>query len=219
VAVCGGKTPEVDRTFTILFRDQGRPLKGVQVRVLGVGSKEVETVSGPDGKAKFSNLEPGDYTLSADLLGIAAGYQCFHIARHGSLLARRSLQFDDWGASAIITHLAAGHIRSSEPGNGSSQIWRVTHRTKVPIQLAQLRLRDPFTGLDLLTRSDKDGIFAFEHLPAGDYVLHIEGNESNVQFDPTDILIRVDPNTTVRPLDLLKVESGCGGSYLQPERN
>jgi hypothetical protein len=57
----------------------------------------------------------------------------------------------------------------------------------------------------------------FKTVPAGTYVLHIEANRNDIQFDPTDLLIRVAPTATEYPLDLIKMASGCGGFYLQPD--
>jgi hypothetical protein len=71
--------------------------------------------------------------------------------------------------------------------------------------------------LDLQTQSDKDGAFTFETIPAGMYVLHIEEQHGEVPFDSTDLLIRVDARAREHALSLVTMESGCGGSHLEPD--
>jgi hypothetical protein len=41
--------------------------------------REFSELTGSDGMAHFSNLPPGNYWIKTELLGIGAGYECFHV--------------------------------------------------------------------------------------------------------------------------------------------
>jgi hypothetical protein len=165
----------------------------------------------------FNKLSPGDYWLRADLLGINAGYQCFHVAAKGSLRAKRSLRYT-WGDEALATRAVTGKLVDSQPGTGGHPLWNITHRVSVPIVGAHVDLRSPVTGEDFQTKSNQEGAFRFDHIPQGTYVLHVERGNIGRVFDPTDLLLAVNPRATRDQLVLIRTEpsgGSCGGTSLE----
>lgn len=215
MAACLDHGPEMDRSLAVLVRHGGKPLPGVHVQI--TGAAQIEHVTGPDGKAVFPELSPGDYWLRADLLGITAGYQCFHVARRGSLRAKRLVRYT-WGDEAPATRDAAGKLLDSQPGTGGNPVWNITHRVSVPIVGAQVDLRNPVTGEVFQTRSNQGGAFRFDHVPKGTYVLHVERGNTGRAFDPADLLLAVNPRATREQFVLIRTEPGggsCGGTSLE----
>ena len=215
VASCLDHGPEMDRSLAVLVRHGGKPLPGVHVQI--TGAAQIERVTGPDGKAVNTALLPGDYWLRADLLGISAGYQCFHVAKKGSLRAKRSVQYS-WGDEAPATRAVTGKLLDSQPGIGGHPLWNITHRVRVPIVGAQVDLRNPITSEDFSTRSNQEGAFRFDHIPQGTYVLHVERGNIGRIFDPTDLLLEVNPKATRDQLVLIRTEpsgGSCGGTSLE----
>jgi hypothetical protein len=80
----------------------------------------------------------------------------------------------------------------SQPGKGGNALQNLLHRVNVPIAEAKMELRQPVTGMAYATVSDANGHFAFDHIPNGIYVLHIDAGTApgNQPFDATDLLVR-----------------------------
>ena len=170
-----------------------------------------------DGVVDVATLASGEYWLNADLLGISAADQCFHVAQRASRKARRRATYE-WGRFAAVTQRAAGRLVDAQAGTGGTPLWNLAHRTRVPISGSMLKLKNPFTGDVLATRSDVHGAFAFDHIPSGIYVLHVEGGSSNRAFDGTIQLIRISSTATGDTLVLTRQDPGrgsCGGTFLE----
>jgi hypothetical protein len=123
----------------------------------------------------------------------------------------------EWGDEAPATRRIAGRLIDSQPGTGENPIWNIIHRVNVPITEARLNLQDPVTRKSFSTTSDQTGTFAMEGIPAGIYVLHIEGGSGGRDYEPTDLLIRLSPRATRDALELTRREAGggsCGGTSL-----
>lgn len=214
MAACIDHGPELDRTFVLSIRFNGKPLRGARVQL--TGQVKAERFTGRDGKVKFNGLQPGDYWLSADFLGIGAGSQCFHILTRPSRKAKHTIQYT-WGDDAIGTRQLSGRILDPQPGTGRNPIWNLTHRVMVPVANVEIVLRDPVTGETSTTKSDPDGTFAFDHLSRGTYVLHIQTGNTGRGFEPTDLLVRLSPKADRNTLVLLRTEpsgGSCGGTTL-----
>jgi hypothetical protein len=92
------------------------------------------------------------------------------------------------------------------------------HRVNVPITEARLNLQNPITRHVDSTISNQNGTFAFDEVPAGTYVLHIEGGGSGRNYDATDLLIRLSPTASSDSVDLIRRDAGggsCGGTSLE----
>src|SRR4051794_1745175 len=66
LASCLNDGPAFNSTFDVLVEHNGKPLAGVQVEISGTSTLKASTER--DGRVRFSNLSPGDYWLSAQLL-------------------------------------------------------------------------------------------------------------------------------------------------------
>lgn len=216
MAGCLNDGVEANPYFTVMFKHQAKPLAGVAVQITGEGKEQFSGLTSTDGKVRV-NLSPGQYWLKAELLGISAAYECFHISQRSSRSAKRKFTYE-WGDSAPSTRQIAGKLVDSQPGkDGPPPLWNLLHRIDVPITGASLKLQDPVTGSAYNTMSDSTGSFVFDSIPTGTYVLHIEGGTAG-QFDPTDVLIELNPKVSRNALVLTRRDAGggsCGGTSLE----
>jgi hypothetical protein len=205
------------RDFVITIKHDGRPLKGVNVQITstvgGVTKSRFSGVTDLDGTVRAS-LPAGDYWLNANLFGITAAYECFHIAQQRSGHAKGRKTYE-WGNSAPATRRIAGRLVDSEPGKGGTPLWNMAHRVEVRIRGASLKLQNPVNGDTFQTISDPDGAFAFDQIPKGTYVLHVEGGSTGRSYDASDFLIRLSPSAAGDSLTLTRTEpDDCGGVRL-----
>lgn len=83
-----------------------------------------------------------------------------------------------------------------------------------------MKLQDPLTGKAYNAVSDDKGDFAFDSVPKGIYVLHIDSGtvSQSRTYDSTDVLLRLSETATRDYLLLKRREAGggsCGGTYLE----
>jgi len=217
LAGCLNDGVEANQHFTVMFKHDGKPLAGVLVEITGEGKQQFSGLTSTDGKAHL-NLSPGHYWIKAELLGISAAYECFHINQQSSKTAKREFTYE-WGDSAPATRQVAGKMVDSQPRKDGTPLWNLLHRIDVPITGASLRLQDPVTGSAYTTISDTSGAFVFDSIPPATYVLHIEGGAVGDRgYDPTDVLIELNPKASRNQLVLTRREGGggsCGGTSLE----
>ena len=217
LAGCLNHGVELRQNFEVLINHADKPLAGVAVRISGNG-KQFTAFTAADGRAKITDLPAGDYWLDAHFLGIGAAYECFHISDRPTRKARRKLVYE-WGDEAPSTQRVAGKLIDSQPGQGGTPIWNLVHRVDVPISGASLKLQSPDRAYVYTTTSDHNGTFAFEGIPNGIYVLHIEGGNANGRgYDATDQMIELAPRAAPNMLLLTRRDAGagsCGGTSLE----
>jgi hypothetical protein len=187
----------------------------------GADHQAFSEITSSYGAAHFTNLPPGDYWIKADLLGIPAAYECFHIDSSASRKAKKNRHYD-WGDDAVSVAQAVGRLVDSQPGKGGNPLQNLLHRVNVPIAEAKMELRQPVSGTTYTTVSDVSGHFAFDHVPNGTYVLHIDAGtgSGNRPFDTTDLLIQFSNMAKRGTLLLSRREPGagsCGGTSLEIE--
>ena len=223
---CSPKNSDEMRSdFVVKITLQGRPLANVNTwvtRFPGDESKLFSGVTGNDGTVRIHDLQPGEYWLVSELLGISAGGICFHV------------EFSPVEKGQEQSHsirVGRGHtVNSSDcrkklidpaPGEGAVFLQNIIHHVVAPIKDAELKLQDPLTGAVYTAVSNDDGSFSFGQIANGTYVLHIEGGATPVghELRPTDFLIRV-VDTATRGTLLLERSGGstCGGPYITLER-
>jgi|SRR5580658_8701097 hypothetical protein len=217
MAGCVGDGVEMRQHFVVAIRHAGKPLMGVIIHIRGSG-KEFTLVTTSEGDVDIADLTPGLYWLDAQFLGIGAAYDCFHVADRPTKKAKRKLNYD-WGDEAPATQRIAGRLTDLQPNSAGSPLWNLLHRVEVPIVGANLKLEDPIDGAIYTTTSGSQGDFAFEGMPAGIYVLHIEGGKAGDRgYDATDQLIELSPQAKRSTLLLTRTEAGggsCGGTSLE----
>jgi hypothetical protein len=195
---------------------RNKPLPGATVEITGPqgtsGAKKFNVTTDKDGFARITNLAPGDYWLNAEYLDIGAGYHCFHIKERPSRKAKRDLAYD-WGDLAPGTRRIAGKLLDSQPGKDGTPIGNLLHRVDVPIAAAKLTLQNATTRAVYHTISDANGGFAFDGIPNGTYVLHIDAGKVAPKGDygASDLLVSLGP-TANRDSLLLKRQEASGGS-------
>lgn len=215
LAGCLDHGVEMQRNFVVAVRHAGNPLAEVVVRISGNG-KQFTLFTTSDGEVHIVDLPSGDYWLDAQLLGVSAAYECFHVADRPTRKAKGKLAYD-WGDEAPATQRIAGRLTDSQPNQAGSPIWNLLHAVDVPVVGASLKLQNPTSGAVYTTISDSQGDFSFETIPAGTYVLHIEGGSAGDRpYDATNQLIELNPQATRTRL-LLKRRAGgsCGGTSLE----
>lgn len=211
------------RDFAVKVRHADKPLPGAAIEITGPQdtseAKKFTVTTGKDGIARISNLSPGDYWLDAEYLNIGAAYHCFHVNERPSRKAKRSLAYD-WGDLAPGTRRIAGELVDSQPGKGGTPLWNLLHRVDVPIADAKLTLHNATTGDVYHTTSDTNGAFAFDGIPNGTYVLHIDTGkvEPDRGYEASDHLIALGSSARRDSLLLKRREAGggsCGGMGLE----
>ena len=207
--------------FAVKLTHNGQPLAGVLVDVVtqAGNEKQFSDVTGPDGTVYVSNLPAGEFWLSAKYLGVSAAYQCFHIENHPSRKAKKRLTLD-WGNYAPATRKVAGKLIDSQPGDGGTPLWNMSHRVDVPILGAAMKLKNALTGVVYSATSDDTGAFSFPDMSKGTYVLHIDGGKikSGRGYDAADLVIDVSAKARDQSLLLTNREPGggsCGGISLE----
>src|SRR5690242_1174373 len=157
LAGCLDRGIELRKSFTIIVTHQDKPLPGVSVEISGnsdlAGHQSFSELTSVDGAARFANLPPGDYWINVDLLGIGAGYECFHINSSPSKKAKKTRRYE-WGDMAPAIRQAVGRLVDSQPGKGGTPLENLLHRVDVPIAGARLELRRPMMGTVFTTVSD-----------------------------------------------------------------
>lgn len=185
-------------------------------RFPGSDDRSFSSVTGADGIVHIEHLQPGEYWLASEYLGIGAGGICFHVNSHPSRKAKEAIAYR-WGEDAPPTRQIAGKIIDPAPGEGAVYLQNIIHHVVAPIRDADFKLQNPLTGTAYTASSDSDGNFSFGEIASGTYVLHVEGGATPVghELQPTDFLIRVD-GTAVRDKLLLERSGGstCGGPYI-----
>jgi hypothetical protein len=110
---CASNGYEMRHDFVVRIKHDGKTLQGVSVRVTSnvenVTKVQFSGLTAVDGTVHVTNLPVGNYWLSAALLGIAAAYECLHVAARTSIKAKRTLTFD-WGDMAPATRRIAGKL-------------------------------------------------------------------------------------------------------------
>jgi hypothetical protein len=217
MAGCLNDGVEANQHFAVVVKHDGKPLAGVAVEITAEGKEQFSGLTSTDGSIRIS-LSPGHYWLKADLLGISAAYECFHINQQSSRNAKRKFIYE-WGDYAPATQRIAGKLVDSQARKDGSPLWNILHRVEVPISGASLKLQDPVTGAAYTTTSDSSGSFLFDLIPATTYVLHIEGGlAGDRRYDATDLLISLSPTATRNELVLARKDAsggGCGGTSLE----
>jgi hypothetical protein len=127
---CSPSETELRPNFAVKISHDNQPLARVTVQLTrNDGARLVELPShetDASGTVHIFKLPPGDYWLSADLLGISAGTRCFHVAATSSWKARKQINFE-WGDEAPAAREAAGKLVHSQAGHGDSPLWNITH--------------------------------------------------------------------------------------------
>jgi hypothetical protein len=225
MVACLNNGLELRQDFVVTITHDDKPLSGVTVQITrNDGSSIVELFSrqtDATGKVRLSKLSPGDYWLRADLLGIIAGTECFHVSPMSSRRAKREIRFE-WGDSPPAARQAAGILVHTQAGQGSSLLWNLTHHVQVPISSARLSLRTPQSNAVYTTTSDKDGNFAFGEIPEGIYVLRIEGDTASGgrSIEPANLLFRLSSSAEKKKLFVDEADpigGSCGGWSLEPD--
>ena len=208
---------EMRQNFVVKVKHAGKGLRGVAVRVSG-NDKQFTLFTTAEGEVHISDLPAGDYWLDAQLLGVSAAYQCFHVSDRPTRKAKRKLTYA-WGDLAPAVQQIAGRLIDSQSGTGGTPLWNLVHRKDVPIVGASLKLQNPTNGAVYATSSRDDGSFSFDAPQAGTYVLHIEGGRAGDRgYDATDQLVALAPQASRNMLLLRRREAGggsCGGTYLE----
>jgi hypothetical protein len=221
---CSPSETELHANFAVSISHDNKPLPGVTVKLTrSDGARVVELISqetDAGGRVKISKLPPGDYWLSADLLGISAGLRCFHVASSRSKKASKQISFE-WGDEAPAAREAAGKLIHTQAGHGDSPLWNITHPVHVPIGETHLSLRTPQSDASYTTTPDKDGHFTFGEIPDGLYVLRIEesATASGKGIEPVNLLFRLSHSASQRNLFVDESDASggrCGGWLIEP---
>jgi len=103
---CLNKGVELRPEFVVRVTHGDKPLQGVSVRVSSAAEGNVNNlfsgVTAADGSVRVVSLPPGEYWLNAELLGIVAGTECFHVDPRPTRKGKKKVSYD-WGDLAPAT--------------------------------------------------------------------------------------------------------------------
>lgn len=211
-ASCADHGVAMARTFVVDVTFDGRPLRGVNVKVTNQADKvRFSGATETDGTVRVANLPAGDYWIDIEMLGIGAAHHCFHVAK-ATFEGQNRVTYQ-WGDSPESSQIMAGRIVDPRPGMGGNVIWNITHPVDDPIAGANLTLHNPVTGETFTTQSDRNGSFGFDGVSQTTYVLHVEGGKDVRPYEPTDLLVRISPAAQKNDLLLARQVGGGGGCY------
>jgi hypothetical protein len=224
VVACIDSGVELREDFAVQITHQGIPIPGVTVQVTTNTEHNTTTVfsglTASDGTVHISSLAPGNYWLRADLLGIVAGSECFHVSARPSKKAKKVVKYV-WGMSAPASRQIAGMLIDAQPSPGDTPLSRFL-RVDVPVSGANLKLQNALTGAVSTTVTDGNGAFSFGFLPNGTYVLHAEGGSAGArEYDKADLLVRLSDTAASDTVVLKRRDAGggdCGGTSLELRR-
>ena len=210
------------RDFVVTVSHAMRPLAAVSVEVWeSTGPDGVRRFSGKtdaSGKLRVSNLPPGEYWLKAELFGITAAYECFHVASTPSRKAKRAVSYE-WGELAQATRRLAGKVLDCQPGEGPNRLLNLARCAPVPVVGAAIKLQDPSTFVTQNRISDDSGTFDFGAVPNGTYALHVEGGKAlKRDYDAADLLVQLSPAAEADTIVMTRREASagsCGGTDLE----
>lgn len=210
------------RNFTVKVTHQGKSLAGVSIQIdghSGGNSKSFSALTDARGSARFADVPSGDYWIKAELLGIGAGYECFHIDPFPSRKAKKVRRYT-WGDDPSAYRQASGQFVDSQPGKEGNPLQRLLHRVNVPVSGARLELHRPGIESVVSTVTDADGHFAFDRVPNGIYVLHIASGVApgNRAYDSADLLVEFSDkaNRSILLIKYREASAGsCGGTGLE----
>jgi hypothetical protein len=223
VTGCLDRGVEMRSGFAVNIKHVDKPLAGVSVEITAsqdtIDAKKFSVTTDKGGIAHINNLLPGDYWLNAEYLGIGAAYHCFHVNQKPSKKAKRKLAYD-WGDLAPATRRIAGKLVDAQPNKEGTPIQRLLHRVEVPIPNAKMKLQNATTGAVYNASSEANGTFAFDGVPTGTYVLHINAGAVSPDrgYDASDVLIALVSSAKQDSLLLRYQEPGggsCGGTSLE----
>ena len=214
---CLGNGTELSKNFAVIIVFGEQPISGATVEIHGNGrgfSQETDN----DGIARIRNLKPGLYWIKAEVLGTEVAYQCFHVEATASPMAHRKLQFD-WGSDAPAVSAIAGKMIDMQPGKTGKPLLDLLHPIEVGIAGAHLTLRDPINHTSYAAVSDDRGLFSFDQVPEGTYVLHATGGRAGDRaYDETDLIVALSASARRGSLLLTRREvagGSCGGTSLE----
>ncbi len=225
VSECLPSKSELRSNFAVRLSHDDKPLAHVTVKITrNDGTRIVELFSqetDANGNVHVFRLPPGNYWLTADLLGISAGTRCFHVAAISSWKARKQINLE-WGDEPPAAREAGGKLVRTQAGHGDSPLWNITHPAQVPISNARLSLRAPQTDASFSATSDKDGHFTFGEVPDGLYVLHVEASAAanGGSIEPVNLLFRLSHSASHSRLfvdDADAIGGSCGGWSIEPD--
>lgn len=159
------------QVFGFITNDAGAPIGGVAVHLHGQnGDLTIQT--GDDGRFDRGSLPPGAYEISLDAASLPAGYWLTGLKKVTVAVNAGAAAQQDFSVKAIRS--IAGKVVAYDT--------RKAH--EVPVAGAVVTLRE--LGCAVLT--DKNGVYRFRELPAGNYTVSVvyNGKEHVVAAELSD---------------------------------
>jgi hypothetical protein len=158
------------------------------------------------GEVQINKLQPGNYWLTATLLGFSAGETCFHVNRK-PFHPESSFDFT-WGDYSEPTRAVAGSLVVSKPGPEQNPIQRLIHRVDVPVPSAQIALTNALTKETYRSATSSDGGFTLPDIPEGTYVFTV--GEHITDASDKSIILKVTAKASQDHLVIRSIETMCG---------
>jgi hypothetical protein len=208
----------MEANFSVVVRLVRTNLEGAKVEITSSNADRptITELTDRSGRARIRKLSPGDYWINVSYLGVSAGGQCFHVRAESSSAARSALRYR-WGDYAMPMRSIGGSLQEWQPGTGGTPIWNLAHGQTAQIAGATVVLENALTREVLRSESDLMGLFRFDLVPDGTYVLHIEGGKTARAYAATDMIVPVSHTASRESVVLTLREDGCGIFTFAPQ--
>ena len=160
----------------VVWREQ--PVKGLTVYVSTDPNGDAESVvvsrqlTGDDGRAPFRGIKPGKYFVGVKhpAMEISIGAEVVWARFKGNVNPTLRL---DWPTYAVTAQRVVGWIQA--PRNTGSRVMDLANPQFQLLGGATLRLSEAVSDRTIATtKTDDNGNFAFEEVPPGLYMLHVD---------------------------------------------
>jgi hypothetical protein len=196
-STCLGKGVAVRSDFSVQVTIDGNSMPNATVKISTQKEENVFSATTDALGSVRLKLPPGAYRLTTELMGARTEDYCFHVNKRGA----RSLTYEWAGAYVVKTPHIAGKfidvrlVRNGEFSDSGQPL-------EVPLGGVKFKLQDPLTAQVWSAASDENGNFAFDSVPEGIYVLHVEGGiaPGGRQYHPVDLQIRLEHKSARGPL-------------------
>jgi hypothetical protein len=200
-------------SFRVHITTDDKTLPGVSVSVTSMVEGDDSETRRPAlelqtdslGEVQINKLQPGNYWITATLLGFSAGETCFHVNKK-PLHPKSSFDFT-WGDYSEPTRAVAGSLVVSRAGPDQNPIQRQIHRVDVPVASAQIVLTNALTKETYRSATSSDGGFILPDIPEGTYVFAV--GEHITDASDKAIIVKVTANASRDHLALRSVETMC----------
>lgn len=170
--------------LTVVITHHEKPIAGIKVEVVPVGSPDPVLTSTTDAKGivHIRGLMVGRYFLTASREEVDAGKEWIEVVAvpNAKTKKRLTIRWADW---SYQTRRVAGTLTGLVPGNTGHPLMDIIHPSATVFPGVAITLRNAFSDDERHTISDSSGAFLLDDVPDGIYILTIAGGMKSLYGD------------------------------------